>query len=431
MRVEALKKPFNASFEHLASDKSISHRCAIFSLLSSEPSVIENYLEAEDTLNTLKIIQALGANVRWDKNKITITPPKEIKSTKAKVLDCGNSGTAIRLLMGFLASKQGEFILDGDEYLRKRPMRRVVEPLEKIGAVFEGKDKANFAPIKVKGKKLEFFSYDSPIASAQVKTAMILAGLNGKGCKISEPSLSRDHSEKMLSAMGASLSVDESKDGKIKIEVSSLKSPLKPINMVVPNDPSSCFFYALAAAIIPNSSVEIKNMLLNKTRIEAFKVLSRMGAKIEYKPKSGGYDDTGDVKISYNGRLKAVDVSENIAWLIDEAPALAIAFACADGTSTLKNAKELRVKECDRIAVTVSALRACGIEASELEDGFTITGGVAKSASIDSHGDHRIAMSFAVLGLLCGMEISKSEFIATSFPNFTKCLESLGAVVNE
>ena len=172
-------------------------------------------------------------------------------------------------------------------------------------------------------------------------------------------------------------------------------------------------------------------MLLNKTRIEAFKVLGSMGAKIEYKPKSGGYDDTGDVKISYNGRLKAVDISENIAWLIDEAPALAIAFACADGTSTLKNAKELRVKECDRIAVTVSALRACGIEASELEDGFKITGGVAKSASIDSHGDHRIAMSFAVLGLLCGMEISKSEFIATSFPNFTKCLESLGAVVNE
>ena len=131
MRVEALKKPFNASFEHLASDKSISHRCAIFSLLSSEPSVIENYLEAEDTLNTLKIIQALGANVRWDENKITITPAKEIKSTNEKVLDCGNSGTAIRLLMGFLASKQGEFILDGDEYLRKRPMRRVVEPLEK------------------------------------------------------------------------------------------------------------------------------------------------------------------------------------------------------------------------------------------------------------------------------------------------------------
>lgn len=429
MKIKALNKPFNASFELLASDKSISHRCAIFSLLSDQPSVIENYLDAQDTLNTLKIIQALGAKVERSENKITITPPKEIKSTGKKVLDCGNSGTAIRLLMGFLASKQGEFILDGDEYLRKRPMRRVAEPLEKIGAVFQGKDGANFAPITVKGKKLDFFSYDSPIASAQVKTAMILAGLSGGGCEISEPSLSRDHSEKMLSAMGAELSVNESKEGKIKIEVSPLNSPLKPINMIVPNDPSSCFFYAVAAAIVPNSSVEIKNMLLNKTRIEAFKVLERMGARIEYLPKSGGYDDIGDVKISYNGRLKAVDVSENIAWLIDEAPALAIAFACADGTSTLTKAKELRVKECDRIAVTVAALRACGIEASELEDGFKITGGTPKAALIDSHGDHRIAMSFAVLGLLCGMEISKSEFIATSFPNFTKCLESLGAVV--
>lgn len=425
MKVKPLKSPFNASFETLASDKSISHRCAIFSLLSDKSSKIQNYLQAGDTLATLKIVQELGAKVEFQNDFIIITPPKSITSTGEKVLDCGNSGTAIRLLMGFLAGLPGEFVLDGDEYLRKRPMRRVAAPLEKIGAVFEGKDNANFAPIKVKGKKLDFFAYNSPIASAQVKTAMILAGLNGNGCEICEPSLSRDHSEKMLQGMGAELEISENEN--VKISVQALKSPLKPLEISVPNDPSSCFFYAVAAAICENSSVEIKNMLLNKTRIEAFKVLEKMGAKIEYKPTSSKYDDIGDVKISYNGKLKAVDVSENIAWLIDEAPALAIAFACADGTSSLKNAAELRVKECDRIAVTVAALKQCGIEASELEDGFIVTGSKPKSAVIDSHGDHRIAMSFAVLGLLCGMEIEKSEFISTSFPNFTNCLSALGA----
>lgn len=428
MRVEAIKSAFQVSFEHLASDKSISHRCAIFSLLSQKPSVIKNYLNAEDTLNTLKIVEALGAKIEQKEDEIIITPPSKIKSTNEKVLDCGNSGTAIRLLMGFLAGIEGEFVLDGDEYLRKRPMRRVAEPLEKIGAIFKGEGGANFAPIKVKGKRLDFFSYDSPIASAQVKTAMILAGLNGNGCEISEPSLSRDHSEKMLQGMGAELDISK-ENGKIKIKVNKLKEPLKALNLEVPNDPSSCFFYAVAAAICENSSVEIKNMLLNKTRIEAFKVLEKMGAKIEYKPKNSKYEDIGDVKISYAGKLKAVDVSQNIAWLIDEAPALAIAFACADGTSTLRGAKELRVKECDRIAVTVAALKKCGIEASELEDGFVVTGSKPKSAVIDSHGDHRIAMSFAVLGLLCGMEIEKSEFIATSFPNFTQCLEKLGAKI--
>ncbi len=429
MKISPLKTAFNASFEHLASDKSISHRCAIFSLLSDKTSVIKNYLDAQDSLNTLKIIEALGAKVERNENEVKITPAQKIQSTKDKVLDCGNSGTAIRLMLGFLAACEGEFILDGDEYLRKRPMRRVVAPLEQIGASFEGKDNANFAPIKVKGKKLEFFKYSSPISSAQVKTAMILAGLKGCGCEFSEPSLSRDHSERMLLGMGAELKIEQNE--KINIKVEPLKTALKPLNIVVPNDPSSCFFYALAAAIVPNSSVEIKNILLNKTRIEAFKVLEKMGAKIEYKLISSDYDDIGDIKVSYNGVLKAVEVEQNIPWLIDEAPALAIAFACADGTSTLKNAKELRVKECDRISVVVSALKACGIEACELEDGFAITGGVPKSAVIDSCGDHRIAMSFSILGLLCGMEIQKSEFIATSFPNFSSCLAKLGAKVEK
>lgn len=430
MKVEAIKSPFNASFKHLASDKSISHRCAIFSLLSDKTSVIKNYLGAEDTLNTLKIIEALGAKIERRDNEIIITPPKNIISTNDKVLDCGNSGTAIRLFLGFLATCEGEFILDGDQYLRTRPMRRVAAPLEQIGAEFEGRENANFAPIKVKGKKLEFFKYDSPISSAQVKTAMILAGLKSAGCEFSEPSLSRDHSEKMLASMGANLEISEEKE-QINIKVAPLNAPLKPLDIVVPNDPSSCFFYAVAAAICQDSSVEIKNMLLNKTRIEAFRVLEKMGAKIEYKHSNAGYDDIGDIKVSYNGRLKAVDVEQNIPWLIDEAPALAIAFACADGTSSLKNAKELRVKECDRISVVVNALRACGIKADELEDGFKITGGVPKSAVIDSHGDHRIAMSFAILGLLCGMEIQKSEFIATSFPNFASCLAQLGAAVEQ
>ncbi len=425
MIVEALNNPFDAEFNKVSSDKSISHRCAIFSLLSDKVSKISNYLEAEDTMNSLKIIEKLGAKVEFKNGVYLITPPKKIVSPNA-ILECGNSGTAMRIFMGLLAGCDGFFVLSGDKYLNERPMKRVASPLMQIGAKIDGRDCVNKAPLAIRGGELNYFAYNSSVASAQVKTALILAGLCSAGCKFKEPELSRDHSERMLLGMGAQIS-----QSGLEIEVKPLKGAyLKPLILDVPNDPSSCFFYAVAAAIIPGSKIIIKNILLNKTRIEAYKVLEKMGAKITYTKTSSTYEDIGDICVQHS-ELKSVDVNQNISWLIDEAPALAIAFACANGVSTLKNAKELRVKECDRIAITVAALKKCGIEAVELEDGFSIKGGKPNSATIDSHGDHRIAMSFAILGLKCGMNIEKSEFIATSFPKFSYFLRELGARVED
>lgn len=445
MRVEPLNGAFNATFVDVASDKSISHRCAIFALLSDKPSRVRNYLSAEDTLNTLNIIIALGAQVSLNDGKnlckiglnetlnlkgeklgeLTITPPKHIVEP-ACVLDCGNSGTAMRLLMGLLSACDGHFVLSGDEFLNTRPMKRVGAPLIKVGAKIDGRDNGERAPISIRGSRLEYFKFKSEISSAQIKTALILAGLLSSGCEFKEDELSRDHTEKMLFGMNAPISINSDNS----ISVKPLAKPLDALDIDVPNDPSSTFFYAVAAAIVPGASVKLKNVLLNPTRIEAYKVLVKMGADIKFIPTTQKYENIGDIEVRY-AELKAVDVSENISWLIDEAPALAMAFACANGTSRLRNAKELRVKESDRIATTVAGLKACGIKAKELDDGFEITGGTPHMARIDSHGDHRIAMSFAVLGLLCGMQIDKSEFIATSFPKFSTFLRELGVQVED
>ncbi|MBP3223935.1 MAG: 3-phosphoshikimate 1-carboxyvinyltransferase [Campylobacter sp.] len=425
MRIFAQKSPLNAEISNIGSDKSISHRSAIFALLSDSTSKISNFLLAEDTLNKLKIVEALGAEVKRVGALVEITPKGAIKEPNMP-LECGNSGTTIRLFMGLLSSVKGFFVLSGDKYLNERPMRRIGGPLSKVGAKIYGRDNANKAPIAIEGNKLEYFEFDSKISSAQVKTAMILAALNSNGCKFSEPELSRDHSEKMLKAMGADISTNG-----LELRVEPLRAPLKPLEIFVPNDPSSAFYYAVAASIIPGSHIVLKNMLLNKTRIEAYEILKKMGAKISYKKTDEIYEEIGDIEISY-APLRAVDISENIPWMIDEAPALAVAFACAQGKSILKNAKELRVKECDRIAVMVEGLKACGVKASELEDGFEIIGGGEMSpAIITPHGDHRIAMSFAILGLKCGMMIEDAKCIATSFPNFSEILKQIGASVED
>ncbi|WP_459881888.1 3-phosphoshikimate 1-carboxyvinyltransferase [Campylobacter concisus] len=425
MRIYPLEKSLNLTIDDIAADKSISHRCAMFSLLSDKPSRVRNYLRAGDTLNTLKIVELLGAKIEDNGAEITITPPQKIKEPN-EILECGNSGTAMRLFMGLLAVQDGFFVLSGDKYLNSRPMARIAKPLNEMGAKIDGANNANNAPLCIRGTKFERFSFESKIASAQVKSALLLAALYSNGCKFSEPELSRDHTERMLAGMGA----DIKRDG-LEITLEPMKAPLAPLDIDVPNDPSSAFFFAVAALIIPNSHIVLKNILLNKTRIEAYKVLEKMGAEIKFHKTSSKYEDIGDIEVKYSPNLKGVEVSENISWLMDEAPALAIAFACAKGQSKLTNAKELRVKESDRIAVTINALKQCGVDASELEDGFIINGSEAKFATIDSHGDHRIAMSFAILGLKCGMQIKKSEFIATSFPNFAEILKKMGAKVED
>ncbi|PAF46997.1 3-phosphoshikimate 1-carboxyvinyltransferase [Helicobacter sp. 12S02232-10] len=417
---------FEIEISDIATDKSISHRCAILSLLCAKPSRIQNYLLAEDTLNTLKIAQQLGLKVEnQNHNTMKFIPPSQGLQEPQDILDCGNAGTAIRLYTGLLSAQKGYFVLTGDKYLKARPMKRVIEPLKNIGAAIYAREQDSFAPITIIGKKLKHFSYKSPISSAQVKSAMILAALGGENISTySEPALSRDHTENMLKGMGATItSVSNS------IEITPLSHPLAPIDINIPCDPSSAFFFALAAAIIPESKVLLKNVLLNPTRIEAFEILKKMGTKIEYKTTNEEYETIGDIYVEQKP-LQAVTINENISWLIDELPALAVAMAMAKGKSEVKNAKELRVKESDRIHSVISNLTKMGIICEEYEDGYAIYGGELKNTSIESFGDHRIAMSFSIAALVCGGQIKNSDCIDVSFPNFLDILKNITKVRN-
>ena len=428
VRVKPAKIGFDLDCDDIAPDKSISHRCAMFSLLSDGVSHISNFLQGEDTLNSLNIAQQLGAKIQRDGGDVTVTPPSKL-SEADDILDCGNAGTGMRLYCGLLSGIDGLFVLTGDKYLRHRPMSRVTKPLRTIGARIDGRDNGNLAPLCIRGGDLKSFRYDSPIDSAQIKSALILAALRAdKKSYYRESLLSRDHTERMLRGMGASVHTISSGEDEGWIEIEPLSKPLKPLNMRVPADPSSGFFFAVAASIVPDARVVIKNVTLNPTRIEAYKALERMGANISYKEIENLYEPIGDIDIRYSGRLNAITVEENIAWLIDELPALSIAMAVANGTSYIKNAKELRVKESDRISTVVNGLNKCGIETDEYEDGYAVVGGEISSATIDSHGDHRIAMSFAIAGLLDGMEIADTSCIDTSFPNFFDILRQITGV---
>ncbi len=416
--VVAPAKNFALSISEIAPDKSISHRSVIFAMLADGVSEIENFLRAEDTLNSLKIVENLGAKVE-DDGKIIKISSDGIKEP-FEILDCGNSGTGMRLFCGLLSSAEGHFILTGDKYLRRRPMRRVATPLISIGAKIDGREHGNFAPLSIRSASLKAFDYNSKIASAQVKSCMILAALRADGvCSYTEPELSRDHTERMLRGMGAEIEVDG-----LKTTVTPLEGLLLPLKIRVPADPSSAFFFAVAAAITPESEVILEGITLNPTRIEAFKALERMGADISYELRENKYEPVGNIKVKY-APLHGIVIENNISWLIDELPALSIAMACAEGESLVKNAQELRVKESDRIATVVEGLRACGIEACEHKDGYGIVGGELKSAEINSDGDHRVAMSFIVAGVRCGMKVTDLECINTSFPNFFELLQKI------
>jgi len=420
------EKSFNLECSDIAPDKSISHRCAMFSLLSDKPSSIKNFLLGEDTLASLSIAEQLGAKVKREGGSVEITPPLKL-TEPSDILDCGNAGTGMRLYAGLLSGIEGSFILTGDKYLRSRPMNRVAIPLRSIGAKIDGRENGNLAPLSIRGGELKSFKYHSPIDSAQIKSALILAALQAdEDSYYKEDLLSRDHTERMLSGMGADVKLQE--DGWIKVQ--PLSKPLSPLNITVPADPSSGFFFAVAAAIVPNAKTIIKNVTLNPTRIEAYKMLEKMGANISYVEKENIYEPIGDIEISYNGKLQAITVENNIAWLIDELPALSIAMSIAEGTSLVKNAKELRVKESDRISTVLTGLNSCGIETIEHEDGYEIIGGELNRSTINSFGDHRIAMSFAIAGLLCNMKIEDTECIDTSFPNFFDILSQITTVRN-
>ncbi|RDU52204.1 3-phosphoshikimate 1-carboxyvinyltransferase [Helicobacter sp. MIT 00-7814] len=428
MRVTSIApaQKFSLEIAGIASDKSLSHRCAIFALLSKGACEVKNYLLGEDTLDSLNIAKALGLQVEQKgAGHFVLTPPSAIIEP-SDVLNCGNAGTAMRLYTGLLAGVKGYFVLSGDKYLNARPMKRVIAPLSAIGAQIYARAQNTLAPLSIIGRQLEGFCYESPISSAQVKSAMILAGLSANApCRFSEPLLSRDHTERMLQAMGVKFETNTAQDGKVTIDFNPLQKgqKLESFSFEVPSDPSSAFYFALATCVM-DCEVVLKNVLLNPTRIQAFEVLREMGAQITYHQNKSGLEDVGDIEVK-GANLRAVRVSEHISWLIDEIPALSIAFALAQGKSEVRNAKELRVKESDRISCVVQGLRAMGIECEEFEDGFSVQGGSLKPARINSFGDHRIAMSFAIACLACGGEIEDSACIDVSFPNF---LELLGKI---
>ncbi|WP_187911907.1 3-phosphoshikimate 1-carboxyvinyltransferase [Helicobacter pylori] len=411
-----------------ASDKSLSHRAVIFSLLAQKPCFVRNFLMGEDCLSSLEIAQNLGAKVEnTAKNSFKITPPTAIKEPN-KILNCNNSGTSMRLYSGLLSAQKGLFVLSGDNSLNARPMKRIIEPLKAFGARILGREDNHFAPLVIVGSPLKACHYESPIASAQVKSAFILSALQAQGISAyKENELSRNHTEIMLKSLGANI---QNQDGVLKI--SPLEKPLEAFDFTIANDPSSAFFFALACAITPKSRLLLKNVLLNPTRIEAFEALKKMGASIEYVIKSKDLEMIGDIYIEH-APLKAIAINQNIASLIDEIPALSIAMLFAKGKSMVKNAKDLRAKESDRIKAVVSNFKALGIECEEFEDGFYIEGlgdidqlkqcfSQKKLPLIKSFNDHRIAMSFAVLSLALPLEIDNLECANISFPQFKHLL---------
>ncbi|OPG39693.1 3-phosphoshikimate 1-carboxyvinyltransferase [Helicobacter pylori] len=407
-----------------ASDKSLSHRAVIFSLLAQKPCFVRNFLMGEDCLSSLEIAQNLGAKVEnIAKNSFKITPPKTIREPN-KILNCNNSGTSMRLYSGLLSAQKGLFVLSGDNSLNARPMKRIIEPLKAFGARILGREDNHFAPLAIVGSPLKACDYESPIASAQVKSAFILSALQAQGISTyKENELSRNHTEIMLKSLGAKI---HNQDGILTI--SPLEKPLEAFDFTIANDPSSAFFFALACAITPKSRLLLKNVLLNPTRIEAFEALKKMGASIEYAIQSKDLEIIGDIYIEH-APLKAISIDQNIASLIDEIPALSIAMLFAKGKSMVKNAKDLRAKESDRIKAVVSNFKALGIECEEFEDGFYVEGledinplkqrfSRIKPPIIKSFNDHRIAMSFAVLTLALPLEIDNLECANISFPTF-------------
>nr|WP_156577149.1 3-phosphoshikimate 1-carboxyvinyltransferase [Helicobacter pylori] len=393
-------------------------------MLAQKPCFVRNFLMGEDCLSSLEIAQNLGAKVEnTAKNSFKITPPTAIKEPN-KILNCNNSGTSMRLYSGLLSAQKGLFVLSGDNSLNSRPMKRIIDPLKAFGARILGREDNHFAPLAIVGSPLKACDYESPIASAQVKSAFILSALQAQGISAyKESELSRNHTEIMLKSLGANI---QNQDGVLKI--SPLEKPLEAFDFTIANDPSSAFFFALACAITPKSRLLLKNVLLNPTRIEAFEVLKKMGASIEYAIQSKDLEIIGDIYIEH-APLKAISIDQNIASLIDEIPALSIAMLFAKGKSMVRNAKDLRAKESDRIKAVVSNFKALGIECEEFEDGFYIEGlgdisqlkqhfSRIKPPIIKSFNDHRIAMSFAVLTSVLPLEIDNLECANISFPTF-------------
>lgn len=404
-------------------DKSISHRCAMFAALTGKTVKIKNYSHGADCISTLRIVEKLGCEVEFVNEKDVLIKAPETFVSPLTDLDCGNSGTTMRLMSGILSGQSFDSTLIGDVSLSKRPMKRIITPLEKMGAVI---DHNNFkSPLTIKGTKLHGITYNSPIASAQVKSSILLAGLFAEGeTTVIEPYQSRNHTELLLDYMN----VDIVRNSEFSVTVKNSKP--EPKDLEVCGDISSAAFFMVAAAIIPDSDVVIKNVGINHTRAGIIDIMKKMGADIQILDErivSG--EPVADIRVRYS-ELEGVTIEgADIPRLIDEIPVIAVLATQADGTTKIKDAADLRNKESDRIKTMVEQLRKIGAKVSETEDGMIIFGKTSLfgNAEIDCHHDHRTAMSFYVAGLVCEnpLLIRDFEWVNTSFPEFLGMMQSL------
>jgi 3-phosphoshikimate 1-carboxyvinyltransferase len=412
-------------------DKSISHRALILGALTVGETRITGLLEAEDVLNTAKVMRQFGAQVTRDGDGGWRVCGTGVGGwgKPAEALDFGNSGTGSRLVMGTMATTPISAVFTGDASLQKRPMKRVLEPLEKFGATWEARE-GGLMPIMLAGTNLPIcIDYEVKVASAQVKSALILAALGAAGrSRIVQNALTRDHTEKMLKAFGAGISVEPLKHGEAVHVMGEVE--LKPCAIDVPRDPSSAAFPLVAALIVPGSDITIPDLLLNERRIGLIENLKEMGADITVtNARESGGEKIGDI-IARHSSLKGVEVPPDRApSMIDEYPILAVAAAFAEGNTIMRGLEELRVKESDRLAAIIAGLRTNGVTVEELEDGMIVHGGDVKGGGrVITHMDHRIAMSFLVMGLASKNPVTVNDvtMIATSFPEFENLMEGLG-----
>jgi 3-phosphoshikimate 1-carboxyvinyltransferase len=405
-------------------DKSISHRSIIFGAIANGTTTVNGFLDGEDCLATLKAFKAMGVSIEGPaEQKVVIHGVGKYGLKRPnQVIDCGNSGTSMRLLAGLLAAQAFDSELTGDESLLKRPMLRVSKPLSQMGALVstnEGKP-----PIVIKGgNKLKGIAYEMPEASAQVKSCILLAGLYAEGkTRITETGVSRDHTERMLKTFSYPLEIKEN-----VIEIDG-KSEFKATTVTVPGDISSAAFFIVAASIVPGSDILIRNVGINPTRTGIIHILKAMGADITIlNQRNFGEELVADLHVRY-APLKGIEIPVAMVPLaIDEFPVIFIAAACAEGKTVLHGARELRLKESDRIGAMADGLIHMGIKAETLEDGIVIHGGKMQGGVVDSHGDHRIAMSFAVAGAVAEnpVFIKNCVNVATSFPGFVSTANSL------
>lgn len=406
-------------------DKSISHRAVILSSLAVGTSTINGFLKSEDTLSTLNAFINMGVEIHMTPEILKINGVGIHGLKKPfKTVDAGNSGTTARLLMGLLSGQEFISGLTGDKYLRKRPMRRVVDPLKLMGADITGENNADNLPLIINGRKLKSIKYRLPVASAQVKSAIILAGLFADGeTEIIEPQKTRDHTERMLNHLGSHLRTDDK-----SIFVSPVEK-LNPSNLNIPSDISSAAFFIVAALINKGSEIILKNVGLNTARTGILEILKRMGGSIEIQDKKIECgEDVGDLVVK-SSDLKGIEINgEDIPRAIDELPIIAAAACFAEGRTVITDAKELRVKETDRIKAVVSEFSKLGADITELEDGMIINGSQQLKGNIcDSWGDHRIAMSLAIAATLSSGEttINNSECVNISYPEFFDTLSVL------